>query len=220
MARAAAQAAWGWETGTKVTLGQLWRVGPHCMFGWRALPGESCEPWHQASAEDGPLVQPRGHCWKLNACPAGKDRSCNWPNPEPGTLGTVHPLHGWRDPGPGRVGSWGPQALLLGPRSLAPGCPHPAPSANDTLRWPLWLPSPRPSHKKPGPGGWSPVVPAAGQRRTAVGGTGHAQALQIWPHACHQLGPREPPEREITNGCHCGAKTCDYVITSSVTLLH
>lgn len=35
------------------------RVGPHYMFRWRALPGGEAEPWHQASAEDGPLVQPQ-----------------------------------------------------------------------------------------------------------------------------------------------------------------
>lgn len=63
MARAGERAALGvGRKGTKVTLGQLWRVGPHYMFGWRALPGGEAEPWHQASAEDGPLVQPQGHC--------------------------------------------------------------------------------------------------------------------------------------------------------------
>lgn len=166
----------GWETGTKVPLRELCRVGPHHMFGWRALPGGEAEPWHQASVGDDvertdPSFSPRVTVELVTQLV--KTEAVTGPTPEPGTPGTVHPhstdgeteAPGWAGSCVHRPSSLGTQ--VLGPRLPSPPAPLPTSLGGH-------CPLPHPSHNKPGPEGRSPVVPAAG--RPDRGGRGGARS--------------------------------------------
>lgn len=115
----------GLGDGDQGNLGQLWRVGPHYMFGWEGSSWGEAEPWHQASAEIGPLFSHRVTVDLVTQLV--KTEAVTGPTLEPGTLGTVYPTPRMeRLRPPAGQASW-VHRPLPGTQVSAPGCPHPAP---------------------------------------------------------------------------------------------
>lgn len=151
----------GLGDGDQVTQGS-WQAGRPPLHVW--VEGSSwgeARPLFQASAGTGPWFDAAEVLIDL-VTQLVKTEAVTGPTPpSQAPWGQCTPLHGWERLRPRPwAGSWVHRPSWDPGRG--PRLPLPPASCPRHSRWPLSH-SPRPSHKKPGRGGWSPVVRAAGQ---------------------------------------------------------